>query len=88
MDIHARLKQLEAENAELRAAFKAALELIAKLQKNLGNSSKPPSSDIVKPKPVYKQSKKKRKHGGQKGRKACVRVPFAVKCPTFMCQPQ
>ena len=68
-----RTNQLEAENAELKAALKAALELIAKLQKN---SSKPPSSDITKPKPAFKERKKKRKRGGQKGRKACVRVPF------------
>ena len=39
---------MEAENAELRAALAAAMERIARLEKNSGNSSKPPSSDIVK----------------------------------------
>ena len=72
-----RIKQMEAENAELRAALAAAMERIARLEKNSGNSSKPPSSDIVKPKKKYKDRKpRKRKAGGQKGRKACVRAPF------------
>ena len=35
--------------AELEAQHKAALEKIAQLEKNSNNSSKPPSSDIVKP---------------------------------------
>jgi len=74
-----RIKQVEAENAELRSALAAALERIARLEKNSGNSSKPPSSDIVKPKPKYKDRKpRKNKRGGQKGRKACVRTPFAA----------
>lgn len=79
MDLNERIAQLEAENARLSARLDEALALIAKLQKNSGNSSKPPSSDVAKPKPTYKTRKtKKRKAGGQKGRKACVRVPFSA----------
>jgi len=70
-----RIRQLEQQVAERDAVIAELLERIAKLEKNSGNSSKPPSSDIVKPKPAYK-TRKKRKPGGQKGRKACVRTPF------------
>ncbi|MEE9405546.1 MAG: IS66 family transposase [Algisphaera sp.] len=78
MDINQRLKKLEAENAQLKADLRDALDQIAKLKKNSSNSSKPPSSDIIagKPKKEFKDRKKKRKRGGQKGRKACVRKPF------------
>ena len=52
--LEARIVQLEAENARLK--------------KNSSNSSKPPSSDIVKPKLKPLQGKKrKRKIGGQPG---------------------
>ena len=41
---------------------------IARLEKNSGNSSKPPSNDIVKPKPkTLKTQRRKRKRGGQTG---------------------
>ena len=50
---------LTEENQKLR-------ERIARLEKNSSNSSKPPSSDIINPKPSGKNSKK-RKIGGQKG---------------------
>src|SRR3984957_19078137 len=51
--VHARLAQVEAE--------------LAAAKKNSANSSKPPSSDIVKkPKPKPKNGKK-RKRGGQPG---------------------
>jgi len=43
-------------------------EKIARLGKNSNNSSKPPSSDIVKPKKtVVKVGRRKRKRGGQFG---------------------
>ena len=70
--------------AELEALLKAALERIAELEariavleKNSSNSSKPPSSDIVKPpaQPKGKQ-KSKRKRGAQKGHKQHLRKPF------------
>lgn len=48
---------------------------VAKLEKNSSNSSKPPSSDITKPKSEQRQ-KGKRKKGGQKGHKANWRKIF------------
>jgi transposase len=62
--------QLRAEVAQLRAELAAA-------KKNSANSSKPPSSDIVKnPKPKPKNGKK-RKRGGQPGHAKNERPPFA-----------
>jgi transposase len=67
---------------ELEILLEAALreierlkETIARLEKNSGNSSKPPSSDIVKP-PKVRQRKGKRKIGAQKGHKQHLRKPF------------
>jgi len=52
-------------------------EKIARLEKNSSNSSKPPSSDIVKPKKIVRKvSRKKRKRGGQYGHKKFSRQPF------------
>lgn len=48
---------------------------VARLSKDSSNSSKPPSSDIVKPKPG--KGKGKRKAGGQKGHPRQERKPFA-----------
>jgi len=72
--------------AELEALLKAALEKIALLkrriavlEKNSGNSSKPPSSDIVKPPKggVAKGERGgKRNRGGQKGHPRYLREPF------------
>ena len=71
--------------AELESLLKAALEeigrlkeRIAQLEKNSGNSSKPPSSDIVKP-PKTQKSKRKRKIGAQKGHKRHLRNLFDQK---------
>jgi len=64
-----RIRQLEQENIMLK-------ERIAQLEKNSGNSSKPPSSDIVKPLKVTRRLGKKRKRGGQHGHKKFVRQPF------------
>uniref|UniRef100_A0A0A8KWP7 Transposase, is66 family n=1 Tax=wastewater metagenome TaxID=527639 RepID=A0A0A8KWP7_9ZZZZ len=63
-----RVNDLEKENAELK-------EEIAILKKNSGTSSKPPSSDITKPKSEQRQSGK-RKIGGQKGHPRHNRTPF------------
>jgi transposase len=64
-----RIKQLEQENATLK-------ERIAQLQKNSSNSSKPPSSDIVKPTKVVRKPARKRKKGGQRGHRKFTRQPF------------
>jgi len=61
--LQAEIDALKARQAELEAE-------LAKARKHSGNSSKPPSSDIVKPpkdKPSGKDKGKKRKRGGQEG---------------------
>ncbi len=69
--LKARITELETENAQLRAE-------VARLKKNSSTSSKPPSSDIVKPPkpkpPVGKR--RKRKRGGQAGHSRHERKPF------------
>jgi len=51
---------------------------VARLKKDSNNSSKPPSSDIVKPRQsVRKTASTKRKRGGQPGHKKHTRKPFA-----------
>ena len=63
-----KMQLLTAENQEL-------CERIARLEKNSSNSSKPPSSDIINPKPTLKNGRKRR-HGGQRGHKKYSREPF------------
>ena len=62
--LQARIEELEAE--------------LAKARKNSENSSKPPSSDVVKPKPKNNKPgrPKKRKQGGQPGHPRHERKPF------------
>ena len=60
VQLQARVIQLEAENARLKAELAAA-------RKHSGNSSKPPSSDIVKHTPKARGSGGRRKIGGQPG---------------------
>ena len=68
VELSARIDELEAE--------------VARLRKNSGNSSKPPSSDIVKPPKPEPDDKKrrgrkaKRKQGGQPGHKKHDRKAF------------
>lgn len=62
------IRLLTEENQNLR-------ERIARLEKNSSNSSKPPSSDIINPKPQSKNGHK-RKRGGQLGHKKHSRQPF------------
>jgi hypothetical protein len=52
-----RIRQLEQENAILE-------EKMAQMGKNSSNSSKPPSSDIVKPLKISRRLGKRRKRGG------------------------
>lgn len=65
----ARLLQAERRVAELEAELAAA-------RKNSGNSSKPPSSDIVKPKPAAPPTAGQRQRGAQPGHPKHERVAF------------
>ena len=65
-----RIAELEEQVAEL-------IDKVAKLSKNSSNSSKPPSSDIVKP-PRKTKNKKPRNIGGQPGHTKHERMPFAT----------
>ena len=60
---------LEKENSLLK-------EKIAQLEKNSSNSSKPPSSDIVKPLKILRRFGRKRSRGGQHGHRKFSRQPF------------
>jgi len=82
-----RIGTLEKQVAELLKANEAIVrenaelsEQIAKLSRNSSNSSKPPSSDIVKP-PSPKQSDEARCQGGQPGHKGINRQPFGRALP-------
>jgi transposase len=67
-------KQLAAQRQQI-----AALEAeVARLKKNSSNSSKPPSSDIVKPPQPAPPHGSKRKIGGQPGHEGHFRQPFTT----------
>jgi transposase len=72
--------ELTAAQQQLAAAQEQLAELserLAKAKKNSSTSSKPPSSDIVKPKPPVDESNdSKRKIGGQPGHPKHEREPF------------
>jgi len=70
-----RIAELQKQNAELLAQVAKLTEQVAKLLKNSSNSSKPPSSDIVKP-PKPNNPKGPRRQGGQAGHKGITRSPF------------
>lgn len=71
------IEQLLAENTALKLTIKTLEEKITRLEKNSNNSSKPPSSDIVKPKNTARKPKRrKRKRGGQLGHRKCSRPAF------------
>ena len=70
------IKKQAAEIKTLKETI-ARLEVeIARLKKDSSNSSKPPSSDIVKPLKVVRRLVRKRKRGGQHGHKKFSRQPF------------
>jgi hypothetical protein len=66
--------------AELDARVAALEAELAKAKKHSGNSSQPPSDDIVSPKKKNENGKrgrpKKPKRGGQPGHKRHLRTPF------------
>jgi len=71
------IKELIDENQQLREVIRLLKDKIARLEKNSNNSSKPPSSDIVKPKrTVLKVRRKKCKRGGQFGHRKFERPAF------------
>jgi len=59
--------RLRAENAELKARLEKLERLLAKAQKDSSTSSKPPSSDIVKPPKTKPKGQRKLRAGGQPG---------------------
>jgi transposase len=71
------IAQLLEEIKILRAEIAMLKEKVAKLEKNSSNSSKPPSSDIVKPHKPESAAGTKRKIGGQPGHQKFVRQTFA-----------
>jgi transposase len=74
-----RIAELEAQVADLKAQLAQLAEQVAKLSKNSSNSSKPPSSDIVKPPKSPPLTRgKKRKIGGQPGHPKYERESFTV----------
>lgn len=77
------IEQLLKENKLLRKHIKSLEEKIqlleekiARLEKNSNNSSKPPSSDIVKPKRIVRKVRGKRKRGAQPGHRKMIRKLF------------
>ena len=66
---------LTEQNTQLRQKVKQLEEKIVRLERNSSNSSKPPSSDIINPKPAPKRGRK-RKRGGQRGHPKHHRQPF------------
>ena len=75
--LEARLLALEARVAELQARNATLESEIARLRKDSSNSHKPPSSDIVKPKPPSAPRGKKRRIGAQPGHPRHERAPFS-----------
>jgi len=72
----AEIKTLKEYVKVLEQKIQRLEEKIAQLEKNSSNSSKPPSSDIVKPLKILRRFGKKRKRGGQHGHRKFSRQPF------------
>jgi transposase len=75
-DKDAIIAQLLEEIKMLRAEIATLKEKVARLEKNSSNSSKPPSSDIVKPPKPGPADGTKRKIVGQNGHQKFLRQPF------------
>ena len=72
-----RCAALERRIAELEALVAELQSQLARLAKNSGNSSKPPSSDIVKSAAVTKNRRSRRKRGAQPGHPKHERPAFS-----------
>jgi hypothetical protein len=75
-----RIKQLEGVVRQQQQKTKQLEAELAAAKKNSTNSSKPPSSDIVKPKKDKTKNQdgfSEKKRGGQQGHDAHFRKPFA-----------
>jgi len=88
----AKLVATEAQLTVTEVKLAATEAELAKARKNSSNSSKPPSSDIVKP-PKAPRTGKRRRRGGQEGHPLHERPPFppedidATKTHTLDCCP-
>jgi transposase len=72
----AEIKALKEYIKVLELKIQLLEERIAQLEKNSGNSSMPPSSDIVKPTKITHNLLRKLKRGGQHGHRKFSRQPF------------
>ncbi len=70
------IEKQAAEIKTLKEIVERLQEEITRLKKDSSNSSKPPSSDIVKPTKVIRRLARKRKRGGQHGHRKFSRQPF------------
>ena len=70
------IQKQDAEIKMLKEMIARLENKITQLEKNSSNSSKPPSSDIVKPLKTFHRLGKKRTHGGQHGHRKFSRQPF------------
>jgi transposase len=77
MDKDAIIEKQAAEIKSLKEIIAQLQDKIARLEKNSDNSSKPPSSDIVKSKKVTRKFVSRHKRGGQYGHRKFTRQPFA-----------
>jgi len=71
------IEKLTRQVTTLLARVEQLEDEIARLKKDSNNSSKPPSSDIVKPSQTARPTRGKRKRGGQPGHQKHSREPFA-----------
>jgi len=76
-ELERQVRERDERIAALERQVAQLTEQVARLSKNSSNSSKPPSSDIVKPpKPKGKNRKRRRRIGGQPGHPKHEREPF------------